>query len=534
MEYDIFISYRRDGGSNYARTFKSELEKRGFRVFLDYDDILDGVFDQRIIDAINQTTVFLLILSKGVFDRCVNEDDWVRQEILHASKCGCQIVPVNIDDSFEGLPSTLSEDLFNIIHPIQFSEIQTKTLFSESINKLVNDRIAKHVRKEEHSGIETHIETDADCTLFRFQTMVKQLKAGEDNIVFLPLGKYKLDFVSVEFPEIRQSQVHTLTPGTEFDFIEVSIKEKIEEELNRRKLEKEARERAEREEQRKAEEKKKLEAAEEGDRIAQYEMGEIYRYRKDYQEAIKWHQKAASQGYGPSIEAIGDFYYYGTGVKKDRIESCKWYEKAALRGCKNSKSKMDSVRTYHSRARSFYDRKQYVEAYNNYKMAADEGLLNAISSVGVCKLLGIGTNKDEQEAIRWFQMAADHESDYGQYNLGYCYQNGLGVSKNIQEAKYWYQKSADKGYREAKEKLAELTMTPEDMYQKAKNSRDEHDAFKWYQMAAEKGHGEAQCRLAYCYMNGIGTIKNTSEAKKWYNKAAEQGVMEAKWAMLTL
>lgn len=95
-------------------------------------------------------------------------------------------------------------------------------------------------------------------------------------------------------------------------------------------------------------------------------------------------------------------------------------------------------------------------------------------------------------------------------------------------------KVADKGYREAKEKLAELTMTPEDMYQKAKNSRDEHDAFKWYQMAAEKGHGEAQCRLAYCYMNGIGTIKNTSEAKKWYNKAAEQGVMEAKWAMLTL
>ena len=35
MAYDIFISYRRDGGKELARPLKSELELRGYRVFLD-------------------------------------------------------------------------------------------------------------------------------------------------------------------------------------------------------------------------------------------------------------------------------------------------------------------------------------------------------------------------------------------------------------------------------------------------------------------------------------------------------------------
>lgn len=35
QSYEIFISYRREGGAHYARILKAELEKRGFnnRVF---------------------------------------------------------------------------------------------------------------------------------------------------------------------------------------------------------------------------------------------------------------------------------------------------------------------------------------------------------------------------------------------------------------------------------------------------------------------------------------------------------------------
>lgn len=84
MDYDIFISYRREGGAQYARILKAELEKRGYRgrVFLDYDELRDGKFDSRIMAAIDSARVFIFILSPGSLDRCCNADDWVRQEIL--------------------------------------------------------------------------------------------------------------------------------------------------------------------------------------------------------------------------------------------------------------------------------------------------------------------------------------------------------------------------------------------------------------------------------------------------------------------
>ncbi|MBQ0082638.1 MAG: toll/interleukin-1 receptor domain-containing protein, partial [bacterium] len=83
-EYDIFISYRREGGKEYARNLTSELVSRGFHPFLDFDELVDGKFDKRITDAIESAPVFMFILSPGSLDRCVNEEDWVRKEILHA------------------------------------------------------------------------------------------------------------------------------------------------------------------------------------------------------------------------------------------------------------------------------------------------------------------------------------------------------------------------------------------------------------------------------------------------------------------
>ena len=238
MKYDVFISYRRDGGDKYARTIQQALEKQ-YRVFLDFDELKDGVFDQRIIDAISSSPVFLLILSRGALDRCVNEGDWVRQEILYAAKCGCHIVPVTIvDDNFEGLPPSLPEELRRAVGQHQFSELQMKTLFKASMEQLIHDRIAPYVKREDSSnGIEVHIDVDADCDLFRFKTFVRHLKAGEDNVIHLNPGKYKFEFVSTQISEVKESMVYTLTPGISCDFIEVAINEKIDGVVVKRKEE---------------------------------------------------------------------------------------------------------------------------------------------------------------------------------------------------------------------------------------------------------------------------------------------------------
>lgn len=226
-EYDIFISYRRDGGDKYARTIQQALEKR-FKVFLDFDELTDGLFDQRILNAIENSSVFLLILSKGALDRCINKSDWVRQEILHANNCGCHIVPVTIDDTFEGLPPDLPEEIRQIIEPRQFSELQMKTLFKESVGKLIHDRIEDYVKKEDpDAGAEIHIESDVNCDLYKFNVLIKRIIAGVDNLIYLLPGKYKLEFVSSEFPEIRKSQIYSLSNDIVCDFLEVSLIDKV-------------------------------------------------------------------------------------------------------------------------------------------------------------------------------------------------------------------------------------------------------------------------------------------------------------------
>ena len=42
-KYDIFISYRRDSGAQYARILQLMLMQRGYKVFLDYDELTDGI-----------------------------------------------------------------------------------------------------------------------------------------------------------------------------------------------------------------------------------------------------------------------------------------------------------------------------------------------------------------------------------------------------------------------------------------------------------------------------------------------------------
>ena len=234
-KYDVFISYRREGGDKYARAIQLELEKK-YHVFLDFDELKDGVFDKRITDAIHEAPIFLLVLSRGALDRCVNEDDWVRKEILYAAECNSHIVPVVIvDDAFEGIPSDLPEDLKRLVGSHQFSELQMQSLFKVSMDELIRHRIAPFVQQqEEQSGTEIHIETDAPCRMLCFNKFVKDLKPGIDNIISLNPGTYKISFVSTQYSEIKDNRIYTLTPGSFSDILEVNLKEMIEE---RNKLE---------------------------------------------------------------------------------------------------------------------------------------------------------------------------------------------------------------------------------------------------------------------------------------------------------
>lgn len=97
MAYDIFISYRRKGaGAGVAGEMQAKLQNRGYNVFLDVDNIASGAFPEQIDEAIKGCSDFLLILSPGVLDRCADENDWVRHEIVLAEKYNKNIIGVSL------------------------------------------------------------------------------------------------------------------------------------------------------------------------------------------------------------------------------------------------------------------------------------------------------------------------------------------------------------------------------------------------------------------------------------------------------
>ena len=83
--------------------------QRGYKVFFGYDELTDGVFSEHIKTAIKDAPVFMLVLSSDCMARCVNENDWVRQEIMLASQLGKHIVAVNPDNKFDGFPEVIPE-----------------------------------------------------------------------------------------------------------------------------------------------------------------------------------------------------------------------------------------------------------------------------------------------------------------------------------------------------------------------------------------------------------------------------------------
>ena len=109
----VFLSYRRDGGEAMATILYRELTYRGFTVFYDIESLTSGLFDIRLLEQIEKCDDFILILPKGALDRCVNPNDWVRQEIVHAIKTNKNIVPVMLR-GFD-FPADLPKEISQIV-----------------------------------------------------------------------------------------------------------------------------------------------------------------------------------------------------------------------------------------------------------------------------------------------------------------------------------------------------------------------------------------------------------------------------------
>lgn len=195
--------------------------------------------------------------------------------------------------------------------------------------------------------------------------------------------------------------------------------------------------------------------------------------------------------------------------------------------------------------------KNYAEAMDWYRQAAEQGNARAINNIGVFYQYGHGVSQDYKEAMVWFQKAAvKGQFAISMYNIGNLYFQGQGVSRDMGEALVWFKKAAEKensaamfmvGYIYALAQLDEEAMI---WYKKSAEKgiasamaavgylyakkQEPVEALKWYRQAAEKGDATAMYNIAALYAKGEGINQDYGEAMTWLKKAHEAGNTDAK------
>ena len=138
--YDVFISYRREGGLDFARSIAYYLRIEGYQCFLDQRELKTGQFNSQIYEAIENSKYFLSVLTHGALDRCAEPGDWVRKEIEHALQCGVTVIPVAVRGEKLVFPDSLPDSLA-ILKSAQASFIDRETDFEETIVKMLRNQM---------------------------------------------------------------------------------------------------------------------------------------------------------------------------------------------------------------------------------------------------------------------------------------------------------------------------------------------------------------------------------------------------------
>ena len=133
--------------------------------------------------------------------------------------------------------------------------------------------------------------------------------------------------------------------------------------------------------------------------------------------------------------------------------------------------------------------------------------LNNISYAGEKGAWDASTKGDNVEAFEQWKLLAEQGDAKAQYNLGLIYALGKGVPKDLAQAIYWFEEAAEQDHIDALMKLGFVYYNG-----KSDIDKDLRKSARWYIKAAEKGDAQAQNKLASMYQTGEGVLKDYKKA----------------------
>lgn len=206
--YDIFISYRRDGGGATAGRINDMLTADGYSVSYDVDTLREGRFDMQLLERIEQCQDFILVVDKNCFVRTIDpstdpQDDWLWQELSYALQLKKNVIPVLLAGA--DFPKKLPEDIDNV--RLCHGPRCVHEYFDSFYIKL-KEMLRAYPRLAKPSDVEQPLSTnktaclklkaDIDCIFYLDGEERSHLRAGIILKIPLAKGEYELGFVSEE------------------------------------------------------------------------------------------------------------------------------------------------------------------------------------------------------------------------------------------------------------------------------------------------------------------------------------------------
>lgn len=177
-KYQIFISYRREGGADLAGRIADQLKSLGYKVFFDVETMRSGKFNAQLFEAIDQCSDVVVVLPPRALNRCRNKEDWVRQELVYALKKEKNIIPIMMR-GFK-FPIFMPKDISDI--KIMEGIPASNDYFDAVIQKLERLLISnKNVAKQKNNN---HILANLKNTYIEFIKSITNLEFSNAKLFF--------------------------------------------------------------------------------------------------------------------------------------------------------------------------------------------------------------------------------------------------------------------------------------------------------------------------------------------------------------
>ncbi|MEZ5764966.1 MAG: hypothetical protein R3D69_12410 [Xanthobacteraceae bacterium] len=161
---------------------------------------------------------------------------------------------------------------------------------------------------------------------------------------------------------------------------------------------------------------------------------------------------AAARGEPAAIYEVAVRYAEGRGVPVNYEEAVKWYERAADKGVVMAMFRLGTMVE-----KGLGTAKDPDAARRHYVKAAERGNAKAMHNLAVLDADGGGLTPNYKSASVWFKKAAERGVADSQYNLGILYARGIGVEQNLAESFKWFSLAAAQGDADAARKRDDVT-----------------------------------------------------------------------------